>query len=108
MTEAHWHEIIDRVKDKFNIDEQDKSEETRGDGSWTRHEWVIFTGPMGRIKLERIIRPAITGEQRIYSRRQGTSAELVRTYSESETTQSLHAYHEVGGNWEELDPKAFL
>ena len=108
MTDDKWVQIVDRAKDKFQIEIQDKSETTREDGSWERREWVIFTGPMGRIKLERVIRPAILGRESHYSRRQGTSATVTYEYSDSETTQALNVFREVAGEWESMDAKAFL
>ncbi len=107
MTEEKWQQILDRIKDKFAIETSDVSQATREDGSWERREWVIFTGPLGRMKVERVIRPAIVGEQRIYSKRQGTAATVTRAYSDTEKTSVLRVYQDRAGEWEEMDAKMF-
>jgi len=107
MTDDKWLQIVDRVKDKFKIEEEDARQDTREDGSWERREWIIFTGPLGRMKIERLIRPMIMNEQRIYSKRQGTAANVVYEYSDTETTSALRVYRDVAGTWETMDAKIF-
>ena len=108
MTDDKWTQILDRVQDKFKLEARDQNESTREDGSWEKREWVVFTGPMGRIKLERLIRPAILGREELYSRRKGATATIKFQYSDTETTQVLNVYRDIAGIWEPMDAKAFL
>lgn len=108
MTDDKWTEILDRVQDKFKFEAHEHDESAREDGSWERREWVVFTGPMGRIKLERVIRPAILSREEHYSKRQGTSATVKFNYSDTETTQALNVYREIAGEWDPIDARSFL
>jgi len=98
MTQEKWQDIIDDIKDKFGIEERGSQHEDEMGG--TDIEYIIFNGPLGRIKLEFIVRPVVLDKKTTYSRRIGSETKVDYIYSEDEKSCKLIAY-----KWDEAQEK---
>ncbi len=102
MDQEKWGEILDRVKAQFEVLEHTK---TTTEGGVGNIETLIFTNPMGKIKLEWITRPVVLDKKVIGAHRRGAGqAQVEYIYSDTETTHKLEAYREVDGEWQPIDP----
>lgn len=106
MTYERWQELCDKVRDKYEIEEEEK--QANSDGVGTR-EWLVFSGPGGRIKLELIKRPVKIGTKTLYSNRIGSDVSVEHEYSDTDESISLKAYrfNKEGDEWEEINAESF-
>jgi len=106
MNEEKWGGIIDTVKEKFGIEERGKENLDPGEA-----EFLIFEGPLGKMKLVREVRPLVIDKKVIASKRIGSDATEEFIYSDTETTEKLKAYkwEETSEEWVEMEmkPEAF-
>lgn len=107
MTKEKWEKIKGNILDNFEV--LDKGEEHLDDEGGTDIEFVVFSGPMGKIRLEFIVKPVILDKKTTYSRRIGSETKVDYVYSETEKSEHLIAYKwsEESDNWEEIDSKMF-
>ena len=72
-------------------------------------EYIIFKGPLGRMKLEFITRPVVLDRKTKYSNRLGASTVVDYVYSPDEKTHKLKAYKfdEALNDWQEMEAKKF-
>lgn len=98
MTEEKWQELVGRVKDDFGVEEERHGEDPE---THTKTFTIIFTAPAGRMKLERLLQPRVTGERAIGGSKYGAGTSIQRTYSTEEFIDSLHAYRwdPSAGEW---------
>ena len=68
-------------------------------------ESAIFTGPMGKMKLNYITRPVILDKKMHGSRRIGSRAEVEYIYSDSEFSHQFKAYKwdDNLSDWQEIE-----
>ena len=90
MRPEKWENLIGDIKDKFEVEEHDKEHLDEQGG--TDIEYIIFKGPLGRMKLEFITKPVILDKKTSYSRRIGSQVDIEYIYSEDEKTHRLTAY----------------
>jgi len=102
MTQEKWENLIIYIQEQFEVLEHEREEIMEGGGS---REHISFTGPMGKIKLEREIKPLVTGRKVLSSRRPGSAVSEEFEYSDSEKVDKLKAYRWNDGNedWLEID-----
>ena len=107
MTPEKWENLIDNIKDKFKVEEH-KTEHLDEHGG-TDIEFIIFKGPLGRMKLEFITKPRVLDKKTTYSRRIGSETAIEYVYSEDEKTHRLMAYKwdDFQNDWVEIDPDNF-
>lgn len=103
MNAEKWGEIIDLVTEKFGIIEQGKEDLDPGEG-----EFLIFEGPLGKMKVVREVRPLVIDKKVHSSRRIGSMATEEFIYSDTEKTEKLKAYRrdENDEAWVEMEMKA--
>jgi len=108
MTDEKWEEIKEMVKKNFELLENQVFELSGEQGNGTNEE-LIFNGPLGRIKLEFIIKPLVVGKKTHYSKRMGTSAKVDYITSATEKVRTLKAYKwdEAGDNWVNINSADF-
>ncbi|MFA5967565.1 MAG: hypothetical protein WC805_03620 [Patescibacteria group bacterium] len=105
MDQEKWGEILDRVQAQFTVLEDTKAP---GEDEIGEIETLIFTGPLGKIKLLWITRPVVLDKKIIGAHRRGTSsAQYEYIYSPTEITHKLEAYREVDGEWQTFDSSVF-
>lgn len=106
MIDDRWFDLIDAIETKFKIIERKKEDiidkesgKPRGDV-----EFLIFMGPAGKMKVERVSRFAILSEKVLYHRH-AKGSQIERTYSDTEKTHKVNLYKwsERLNDWEELN-----
>ena len=103
MTDERWQDILGQIKDKFEVIDhrtQDLPEDA-GPGSV---EIIEFTGPLGKMKLERTTQPLVIDKKTIGSRRIGSQTKVDYIYSETEKVHKFKAYRwsEDDNGWVEM------
>ncbi len=114
MKQDKWEEIKNTIKDKFEILEEkieplemkigvDKKIKTGN------KEIIVFISPIGKIKLEYIVKPVIIDKKELYSKRAGTSARTEYTFSDTEFVRRMEAfkYQDSNDNWQKIDANSF-
>lgn len=112
MTEEKWLEIKDMVKEKFTVLEEKTEpieiivglEEKQKIGD---KEILIFEGPMGKTKIEYIVKPVVLDKKEHYSKRMGTSANTEYILSDTEFVRRIEAYTYLNNIWEKIDTSIF-
>jgi hypothetical protein len=107
MTEEKWENIKGRIKDSFEVEDEGREHSDEYGGVDT--EFIIFAGPLGRMKLEFITKPVVLDKKTNYSNRIGSETKVNYVYSESEKTNRLVAYkwEEGQDDWVEIDGSMF-
>jgi len=90
MTPEKWQDIVGKVKDNFTVAEHNKSHLDEEGG--IDIEYIIFTGPLGRIKLEYLVKPVVLDKKTLYSRRIGAETKVEYVYSQEEKNYKLKVY----------------
>ena len=108
MTEERWEQIKETTKKNFEVLENTITDLPEDQGGGTK-EALIFNGPLGKIKLEFVIKPLVIGKKTHYSKRMGTSAKVDYIISETEKVNTFFAFKwdEASENWLEIDSAAF-
>lgn len=112
MTEERWSEIQDLVKEKFEILEE-KTEPLMlktGTGEEKKigdKEVLIFSGPVGKTKLEYIVKPVVLDKKEHYTKRMGTAATTEYILSDSEFVRRLEIFVEKDGQWQKVNASMF-
>ena len=107
MSPEKWENLIDDIKDKFEVEKHDKEHLDEQGG--TDIEFIIFKSPLGRVKLEFITKPVVLDKKVTYSRRIGSETTVDYVYSEDEKTNRLVAYkwNEIDKDWVEINADSF-
>jgi len=110
MNDEKWGDIVELVEQKFGIIERNKEEVPIGDDfeedkSREKIDSVIFNGPLGKMKIQRITRPVILDKKAHYTKTIGKGAQVEITYSDSETTSKVKAFKwdDIDKNWVEIE-----
>lgn len=105
MTQEKWTELLDKIKSGFTIEEEGKEDLEVG-----HKEFVIFNGSIGRVKLERIVRPKLLDTKTLYSNRPGGKVAVDYVYSDTEEVASLKAYRwsDIEARWSEIKADNFI
>lgn len=107
MIPEKWESIVGHIKDNFSVLEHEKF--SSADDGGTEIEHIIFDGPLGRMKLEFIIRPIVLDKKTVFSRRVGSETKVEYVYSPDEKSYRLVPYKwdEDADDWREIDLKNF-
>lgn len=105
MTRGKWLDLKDKIKEQFEIESEE--EKTLDNAPDSILETLIFTSPLGKIKLEWHSRPRTLEEKTIYSNRIGSDVKIEKVYSNQERSEFLKAFKEENGDWEEISPTTF-
>ena len=89
------------IKDQFEV--EDEGKEDLEDAPNGTVEFIIFNGPLGKIKLEYIVKPVILDKKTIGSRRIGSETTVEYIYSEDEFSNTFKAYQLEDGEWKEME-----
>jgi len=107
MLPEKWENLVDDIKDKFEVEKQDKEHLDEQGG--TDIESIIFKSPVGRVKLEFITKPVVLDKKTFYSQRIGSQTKVEYTYSDDEKSHKLVAskWDENQNDWTEIDGESF-
>jgi hypothetical protein len=106
MTNEKWQEIISMVEDKFKVEE--KGAKAIDDAIGGNLEFIIFEGPLDRMKLERTERPVVLDKKTTYSNRIGSGVKVDYVLSPDEKIYKFKAYKwdEGENDWVEMEAAA--
>ena len=107
MLPEKWQEIVGKIKDSFSVEASEKRHYDEAGG--TDVESIIFSGPLGRMKLEFIVKPVVLDRKTRYSNRAGQQTVIEYVYSPEEKSHKLKAYKwdEAAGDWLEMKAGKF-
>ncbi len=107
MTKEKWEEIKGMVKDKFTV--EDEGGEHIDDEGGVDVEFVVFEGPLGKMRLEYATKPVVLDRKTTYSRRIGSETKIDYVYSEDEKSAKMTAYKWNDGDeeWTEIEAGMF-
>lgn len=104
-----WEEIKFQIEEKFGIDncrteEEEIDRTSDGEVIKAKKEIIEFTGPLGKIKVERITKPRVIDKKTLYTRRIGGKVAVDYVYSDEETVSQIKFYKKnESGEWQEID-----
>ncbi len=107
MTVEKWKDIVGKIKDGFKV--EDEGEEHFDEQGGVDIEFIIFEGPLGKMRLEFVSRPVVMDKKTTYSNRIGSETKVDYIYSADERTMKLVAYKwdEDQDNWIEIEAGMF-
>ena len=107
MSPEKWRDLVGQIKDNFKVEENETLHLDEAGG--TEVEYIIFKGPLGRMKLELIIKPVVLDKKTKYSNRIGAETVVEYVYSQTEKNYRLKAYKwdEATDDWLEMEAKKF-
>lgn len=102
MLPEKWEQTKGHILDSFSdveINEQELQDPEVG-----QKEIVVFSGPLGQMKLEYYTRPIVLNKRTHGSRRIGSHTEVEYVYSKSEFSHQLKVYKQDPdtGEWQEM------
>lgn len=94
---------MSNVKDNFSV--EDEGSEHLEDEGGVDIEYVVFSGPLGRVRLEYVTKPVVLDRKTTYSKRIGSETKVDYVYSETEKAHKLHVYKwdEASQDWIEIE-----
>ena len=106
MTEDKWIELLERIDRQFTMLDRTIEDVPMGPGEI---ESVVFEGgPMGRLKIERTVKPVVLDKKQHFSNRSGAGTTTEYTYSDTEKSDRvrLYKFNERTDEWDEIDATA--
>jgi hypothetical protein len=94
MQDDRWKDSLDRIEERFTIEET--GETLLDDIPGGKVEFVVFTSPVGRVRLERVTKPRTIGERAMGSRRIGGDTTVEKIYDQNDLVHFLR-----GSRWDE-------
>lgn len=107
MNIDRWQQIVEMVKSSFDVEESGiTNNEERGG---TETEFIIFNGPLGRIKLEFATHPALMNTKTKYTKRIGADIVIENVYSPTDTVSNLVVWKwdDDSDDWKAFDASIF-
>jgi hypothetical protein len=104
MTQEKWQNIVGLIKDKFGV--EDEGREELADIPSGSVEFIIFSGPLGRMRLEYTSKPVVLDKKSIGSKRIGSEATVQYIYSDTEMSNTFKAYKWEDEEWVEMEQEA--
>lgn len=96
MLEEKWQNVIGNIKDNFPV--EDFGTEHIDEEGGIDIDYIVFIGPLGKMRLELVTKPVILDKKTNYSKRIGSETQVTYIYSETEKSSKLTAY-----KWDEND-----
>lgn len=90
MTQDRWQEILEMVKSTFSV--EDSGSVTSEVHGGTTSEFIVFSGPLGRLKLEFITQPALVDTKTTYKKRIGADVLVEQVYSPTDIVHRLEVW----------------
>jgi hypothetical protein len=103
MIPEKWQSIVGNIKDNFKMEDEGKSHIEDEGGADI--EYIVFAGPLGRMRLEFVSKPVILDKKTTFSKRIGSETQIDYVYSETEKTHTLIVYKwsDEKADWVEID-----
>lgn len=106
MNQEKWLDVVSKIKEKFDVLEHEIEELIDMPGIV---EYIIFVGPLGKVKLERTVKPVVLDKKTTFSRRVGSDVKVEYVYSDTETVDKIKAYQwdDSNDDWREIETPSF-
>lgn len=104
MTQDRWLDLCSKTKDAFPDAVRGTSDLEDRPG---QVEFLEFTGPLGRMRLEFTTMALVTSKRATGGHRTGAGTNIQYEYSPTETTTNFKAYRQDNGQWVMIDSSAF-
>lgn len=101
MTDDKWEALVEQVRRKFKISQHTTSEPDLRDKAV--RELIVFEGPTGPMKLERVTRPLVIEKKPIYSGRAGAGVMYEYVLDPVEKTHRESLFRWENNGWTEMD-----
>ena len=104
-----WDRIVNAVDEKFGITDHGRSKRPVEDANeFTENvSYVVFERDGERLKLERVLGPAIIDRKTVGAKRAGATLTYKNVYDPEETSAHTNLFREnAAGEWEAIDPSA--
>ncbi|MBU4217186.1 hypothetical protein L6270_05155 [Candidatus Parcubacteria bacterium] len=107
MDIERWKDTTSHIKDTFEV--EDEGSEHIDEEGGIDVDYIVFAGPLGKMRLEYVSRPAILDKKTTYSNRIGSETKIDYTYSKTDRSQQMMAYKWDEGldDWVEMESKMF-
>lgn len=105
MTRDKWLDLKDKIKTNFKIEEE--YSRSLENVPTAVVEGLIFTSPLGKIKIEWVSKPKTLGEKTAYSNRIGSQVKVEKVYAVDERSEFIKAYRLVDEDWDEISGANF-
>lgn len=96
MKPERWQEILEQIKKSFTVEDEGRIESEEQGG--TTLEYIVFSGPLGRLRLEFYSHPALLDTKTKYHKRIGSETEVEYIYSPTDKVHSLKVFR-----WDEAE-----
>lgn len=103
MTEEKWQQLVGQLKDRC---QKLTSKKEPGEYEGEEIEEILFTNQIGEFKLIRSVKPRLLDQKTFYSGRLSASTGIKRTYSDTETVDTVKLFRNQDGDWLEIDIRA--
>jgi hypothetical protein len=104
MNDDKWELMVEQIRRKFKVTEHDTSEPDPRDKAV--REVIVFEGPTGPMKLERVTRPLVLEKKAIYSHRAGGGVNYEYVLDPVEKTHREALFRWENNGWTEMDLSA--
>jgi hypothetical protein len=103
MQPEKWQSILGNIKDNFKV--EDEGNEHIDEEGGIDIEYIVFYGPLGKMRLEYVIRPIVLDKKTTYSKRIGSETKIDYVYSPDERSYTLQTYKwdELRDDWVEME-----
>jgi hypothetical protein len=107
MIPEKWQILVGNIKDNFKMEEEGKFHIEDEGGADI--EYIVFVGPLGKMRLEFVSKPVILNKKTSYSKRIGSETQVDYVYSETEKTYVLIVYKwdDDKNDWIEIEAGSF-
>jgi hypothetical protein len=101
MTDEKWELMVEGIQRKFKVTEHSVGEQDPRDRSV--REVIVFEGPAGPMKLERVTRPLVLDKKTIYTHRSGGGVSYEYQFHPTEKTHRESLFRWENNGWTEMD-----
>ena len=108
MSPEKWEEIKETAKKNFQVESEEIFELPQEQGGGMK-ETLIFIGPLGKMKLEYLVKPLVIQQKAIFSNRMGASSTVNYVKSDTEKVRTFLAYKwdEASEDWVKISSSNF-
>jgi hypothetical protein len=104
MNDEKWETLTEQIRRKFKVSEHTTSEPDARDRAV--REVIVFEGPTGPMKLERVTRPLVLEKKPVYSNRIGSGVGYEYVFHPTEKTHRESLFRWENNGWTEMDLSA--
>jgi hypothetical protein len=107
MTQEKWLAIKGKIMDAMEV--LDRGEEHYAEEGGVDVDFIEFQSPLGKTRLEFIVKPIVLDKKTVYSHRGGSDTGVEYVYSPTEKSSRLAVYKwdDDDGEWLEISADNF-